>query len=216
MTYKYRVTLAGIKGFYRVYKVNANNTLYSFHKQMRSDMEFPADQLILFKEMDADGNLIARIGLFDMGAGAADQVTLGKTVKDGAASFVYFYDTTNKKSVIITFEGETPDETSSPELIDVKGPDPIAFENGYIAFEDLPDDQRHLPGDSDKRKKASSLGDLLGIDPDKVGDEDEDDLDNEDLDNEDEEEDEDEDDEEIDEKDEDTVEIYDGTEELTL
>ena len=211
MTYKYRVTLSGIKGFYRVYKVNANNTLYSFHKQMRSDMEFPADQLILFKEMNEKGEVIARIGLFDMGAGAADEVTLGRTVKEGATSFVYFYDTTNRKSVIITFEGEIPDEATAPELIDVKGPDPIAFENGYVAFEDLPDDQRHLPGDSDKRKKASSLGDLLGIDPDKVGDEDED-LDDEDLD----EEEEDEDDEEEDTRDEDAVEVYDGTEELTL
>lgn len=207
MTYKYRVTLSGIKGFFRVYKVNANNTLYSFHKQMRSDMEFPADQLILFKELDAEGTVIGRVGLFDLGFGAADQVTLGKTVKDGVASFVYFYDVTNKKSVNITFEGEIPDEASMPEIIDTKGPDPIDFENGYVAFEDLPDEQRHLPGDPEKRKK-NPLADLLGIDLDKdLGDDDED-LDDEDLD------DDDEDDE--DDKDEDAVEIYDGSEELTL
>lgn len=207
MTYKYRVTLSGIKGFYRVYKVNASNTLYSFHKQMRADMEFPADQLILFKELDADGAVIGRVGLFDLGFGAADQVTLGKTVKDGVASFVYFYDVTNKKSVNITFEGEIPEETSMPEIIDTKGPDPIDFENGYVAFEDLPDEQRHLPGDPEKRKK-NPLADLLGIDLDKdLGDEDED-LDDEDIDD-----DEDDDD---DDRDDDAVEIYDGSEELTL
>lgn len=208
MTYKYRVTLSGIKGFFRVYKVNANNTLYSFHKQMRADMEFPADQLILFKELDGAGEVMGRVGLFDLGYGAADQVTLGKTVKDGVASFVYFYDVTNKKSVNITFEGEIPDEATAPELIESKGPDPIDFENGYVAFEDLPDEQRHLPGDPEKRKK-NPLADILGIDLDKdLGDEDED-LDDEDIDDEDE-------DDEDDDRDEDAVEIYDGTEELSL
>ena len=55
MVYKYRVTLAGIKGFYRVYEMRGETTLYEFHKQMRADMEFPQDQLIMFKAMDADG-----------------------------------------------------------------------------------------------------------------------------------------------------------------
>ena len=40
MVYKYRVTLAGIKGFYRVYEMRGETTLYEFHKQMRADMEF--------------------------------------------------------------------------------------------------------------------------------------------------------------------------------
>ena len=53
MVYKYRVTLAGIKGFYRVYEMRGETTLYEFHKQMRADMEFPQDQLIMFKAMDA-------------------------------------------------------------------------------------------------------------------------------------------------------------------
>ena len=29
-----------------------------------------------------------------------------------------------------------------------KGPNPIEFENGYVAYEDLPDEQRHLPGEN--------------------------------------------------------------------
>ena len=35
----------------------------------------------------------------------------------------------------------------SPLLSEVKGPNPIEFENGYVAFEDLPERQRHLPGE---------------------------------------------------------------------
>ena len=67
MNYKYRVTLAGIKGFFRVYHINASNTLYTFHKQLRDDLEFPMDQPILFKAFDESGNVVARWALVDLG-----------------------------------------------------------------------------------------------------------------------------------------------------
>ncbi len=203
MAYIYRVTLSGIKGFYRVYKMSASSTLYAFHKQMRADMEFPADQLILFKALDAEGNVVARYGLFDLGDGAVDQVSVADTRKLGITSFTYFYDVTNRKSVTVTFEEETPEAAGAPVLTDSKGPDPIDFENGYVAFEDLPADQRHLPGDGGEKKKRNPLEDILGA------------ID--DLDDEDDEDDEDEEDDEDDDKaDEEAVEVYDGTEELTL
>ncbi len=152
MTYQYRVTLTGIKGFYRVYLIDGESSLYSFHKQMRADMEFPQDQLILFKGLDSSGNVVARFGLFDLGAGAVDQISISQTIKNGITSFVYFYDVTNKKSVNITVEGEIPGakvHPDYPQLAEVKGPNPIEFENGYVAFEDLPERQRHLPGEED-------------------------------------------------------------------
>lgn len=168
MTYKYRVTLAGIKGFFRLYEINAGNTLYSFHKQMRADMVFPADQLILFKGLDDTSGVVARYGLFDLGSGACDQVTIEQTIKAGITSFVYFYDTTNKKSVNVTLEGESNHEVQFPTLVESKGPDPIEFENGYVAFEDLPDDKRRLPGEVSSKN-------ILGIDPNDIDCEDDDD-----------------------------------------
>ena len=36
-----------------------------------------------------------------------------------------------------------------PLLVDSKGPNPIEFENGYVAFEDLPDDKKKDPDDDD-------------------------------------------------------------------
>jgi len=209
MAYKYRVTLSGIKGFYRVYKMSASSTLYSFHKQMRADMEFPADQLILFKGLDAEGKVVARYGLFDLGDGAADQVSVAETLRKGIVSFVYFYDVTNRKSVNISFEGETPEAAGAPVLVDTKGPDPIDFENGYVAFEDLPADQRHLPGEGSEKKKRNPLEDILGALDDDLDEDDEDDEDDDDEDDE-------EDDEDEDRADEEAVEVYDGTEELTL
>ena len=71
----------------------------------------------------------------------------------------------------------------------MKGPNPIEFENGYVAFEDLPDSQRHLPGQ--KPDWLSELG--SSSDEDKP---------------------EDDDDEDEDDDDEDGKEVFDGTEDL--
>ena len=91
MVFKYRVSLPGIKGFARVYEVKANTTLYSFHKQMRADMDFPQDQLVLFKAMDQNGAVVARYGIFNLGAGTIDSVTMEQTVKAGAVSFSFLF-----------------------------------------------------------------------------------------------------------------------------
>lgn len=185
MVFKVRVTLSGIKGFYRLYCLSGESTLYALHKQMRADMEFPQDQLIMFKAIGASGEVVGRYGLFDLGSGAVDEVTLEKVVKDGAVQFVYFYDVNNRKSVNIAVESQEEGRAPAyPVIIESKGPNPIEFENGYVAYEDLPDHQRHLPGEN------------------PLGDDDDDDLD---LDDEDEDEDE-------EDADEDGKEIYDENE----
>lgn len=149
MVYKYRITLQGIKGFYRVYLVNGENSLYTFHKQLRSALEFPRDQPILFKALDEEGQVVARYALVDIGYGAVDAVTIADTIKAGVRSFVYFYDIQARKSVTITLEGEEPQaKVLIPTLIDSKGPVPQEFDNGYVAFEDLPAERRKLPGES--------------------------------------------------------------------
>ena len=73
MVFRLRVTLTGIKGFFRIYHVNGATTLYTLHKQMRADMEFPQDQLIMFKALDVEGAVVGRYGLFDLGSGTVDQ-----------------------------------------------------------------------------------------------------------------------------------------------
>lgn len=88
MIYTYRVTLEGIKGFYRVYKVDGNHSLYTFHKQLRADLEFTVDQPILFKAFDGNGDVAARYALQDLGFGTVDAVSVEKTVKDGIVRFV--------------------------------------------------------------------------------------------------------------------------------
>ena len=152
MILKYRVSLPGIKGFARVYEVKGSASLYSFHKQMRADMDFPQDQVVLFKAFDKDGEVAARYSVFtDFGFGTIDHVTAEQCHKRGEDKFIYFYDTTNVKSVIVTFEGVSEERRNViyPLLVETKGPNPIEFENGYVAFEDLPDDKKKDPDDDD-------------------------------------------------------------------
>lgn len=145
MFYKYRVTLEGKKGFFRVYAVNGINSLYHFHKQLRADLEFPQDQPILFKAMDANDGVVARYALIDIGFKAVDEVSIEDTVKAGVVKFVYFYDISSKKSVIITLEGQSEVKAAIPTLLESKGPLPVEFENGYVAFEDLPEEKKKPP-----------------------------------------------------------------------
>ena len=152
MVLKYRVSLPGLKGFARVYEVKPTTSMYSLHKQMRADMDFPQDQVVLFKAFDAAGNVAARYSVFqDFGLGTIDIVTVGQCHKRGEDKFIYFYDTTNVKSVIVTFEGvgEERRNVLYPLLVETKGPNPIEFENGYVAFEDLPAEKRKDPDDDD-------------------------------------------------------------------
>lgn len=160
-----------------------STTLYEFHKRMRDDLEFPHDQLIQFKGLDANGALVARYGMFDLGAGSVDEVTVAQTVEKGIASFQYFYNVAERKSVIVTYEGCDEDAPSPSDIVltEQKGPIPEAFENGYVAYEDLPPEKRHLPGEK-------PLGFLEGDDDDEDFD-DEDDEDDEDDDDEDDDED---------------------------
>lgn len=176
MILRYRVSLPGIKGFARVYEVKDTTTLYSLHKQMRSDMDFPQDQLVLFKAMDENGNVSARYGIFDLGAGTIDAVTLGQTRKKGELSFIYFYDTTNAKSVIVTFDGPAEERKGVvyPSLVESKGPNPIEFENGYVAYEDLPDDKKKsFAGGSEDDDDFDDEDDGKDSDTEEVYDEDE-------------------------------------------
>ena len=152
MILRYKVSLPGIKGFARVYEVKPSASLYSLHKQMRADMDFPQDQIVLFKAFGSYGEVAARYSVFtDFGFGTIDDVTFGECHKKGEDKFIYFYDTTNVKSVIVTFDGETQERKNVlyPLLVETKGPNPIEFENGYVAFEDLPEEKKKDPDDED-------------------------------------------------------------------
>lgn len=172
MTYKYKVSLPGIKGFYRIYKLRPDTTLFHFHNTMRSDMDFPQNQIVLFKAVNpADGKAVSRYSSVDLGKGTIDAVTVGQLHKAGEDNFVYFYDTTNAKSVLLNFMEECPDmQDAKVVLDDTKGPNPIEFENGYVAFEDLPKEKQIAPSDDGD----DDIDDDIDDDDDEAGDDGED------------------------------------------
>lgn len=151
MILKYKVSLPGLKGFARVYELKSTSSLYSFHKQMQADMDFPQDQLVLFKAVDTAGRAVSRYSSVDLGKGTIDHISLGQCHENGEDNFVYFYDTTNARSVLVTFleESEPVRGRIYPMLVESKGPNPIEFERGYVAFEDLPADKQKDPDDDE-------------------------------------------------------------------
>ena len=151
MSVKLKISLPGIKGFLRLYSAAAQTTLYTVHNKLRADLEFPQDQLILFKALGAAENVVARWGLFDIGDGAVEDISLRAALDKGVTHFVYFYDVSNRKSVLIDIcEDDSPAPRSGKVLLlETKGPVPQEFENGYVALEDLPVEKQKLPGDDD-------------------------------------------------------------------
>ena len=142
-------------------------------------MDFPQDQLVLFKAFDAEGDVSARYGIFDLGSGTIDDMTMAQCHKKGEDKFIYFYDTTNVKSVIVTLEDVINAEPRKgviyPLLVETKGPNPIEFENGYVAFEDLPDDKKKDPDDEDFDDFDDDVEDDKDDDTEEIyGDDDED------------------------------------------
>lgn len=154
---KYKVSLPGIKGFARYYLLKPATSLYSFHKLMRADMDFPQDQTVVFKAVDPLGEAMARFSdSKNLGKGTIDKVSAAVCRKEGWDHFVYFYDTINRKSVLVDFVEETVGDERVHYPIqleaEAKGPNPIEFERGYVAMEDMPDDKRRrlLKGNEDE------------------------------------------------------------------
>lgn len=142
MTYRIKVTLPGIKGFHRIYEIGGKMSLYQLHRQMNADMDFPPDQVVLFKALDYAGNVIGRYATFNLGDGSIENINMDFLVKKDVTQIVYFYDTIYKRSVNLTIEGEGSLSIDAPTLIDSKGPNPEAFLNGFVAMEDLPEEKR--------------------------------------------------------------------------
>ncbi|MBO7544366.1 MAG: hypothetical protein J6T02_02150 [Bacteroidales bacterium] len=146
-----KITLPKIKGFLRLYSAGGGTTLYTVHNRLRADLEFPQDQLILFKALDAKDLVVARWGLFDIGDGAVEEISLRAALDKGVTHFVYFYDVANRKSVQVDiYEDDSPaPKADKLFLLETKGPVPQEFENGFVALEDLPVEKQKLPSEDD-------------------------------------------------------------------
>ena len=133
MIYRVKITLPESKIFLREYAISGDMTLFAFHNFICSALAFDPDQMVYFSTFDADGKKTAAYGLFDMGKGSMDTVTLAKVVKDGAATVRYFFDMRRKRYFIVEITGEITDpRTEAGSLLESKGDDPQQFAEKYI------------------------------------------------------------------------------------
>lgn len=136
MVYKYRATLPKYKSFLREYDIKAQTSLYRLHEFLQNDLGFSPDQMVLFRGLDEDGVVLHQYGLFDLGDGSMDNVTLEKTLERGEVSLQYVYNLQLNLHIVLTFvsEAEFLIKESYPRLLVEKGRNPDQFSASYEEF----------------------------------------------------------------------------------
>lgn len=130
MIYQYKATLPNYKAFVRLYEVKASTTLYALHLFLQNDLSFSPDQQVFFKSVDKEGIPIHEYGLFDMGNGSMDQVSLEGLLKEGIHTLHYVFDIFKGRYLILQFESAAEEELSRktyPRTIMGQGGDPDQF-----------------------------------------------------------------------------------------
>ena len=92
MILRYKATIPGNKAFAREYEIRSETKLYKLHEYLRFDLGFAPDQMVVFEALDKDGVLCSEYGLFDMGDGSMDTVSLGNTLERDEIVLNYVFD----------------------------------------------------------------------------------------------------------------------------
>lgn len=157
MIYKYKASIPGSKVFMREYEIKGGTSLYKLHDYLLNDLDFSPDQMVAFRGLAADGRICSEYGLFDMGDGPMDMVTVEETIKKGETDLLYVFDVRRDRVIRLTLMGEVAEapRASYPRLVAEKGRNPEQFANGY---DDL--DQYSEPVD-EREDEGSFMDDEL-------------------------------------------------------
>ena len=79
--------------------------------------------------------------------------------------------------MIVTCEGQAEERRGLiyPALVESKGPNPVEFENGYVAFEDLPDEKKKSIQSGEDDYEDEDQDEETDSDTEEIYDEDQDD-----------------------------------------
>ena len=137
MVYRLRATITGNKIFMREYEVRAASSLYSLNLYLQNDLGFAPDQMVMFRALDKNGKVKKEFGLFDLGDGTMDSVTLLNLSKEGFERIEYVYDMFKGQALTIEkiSEEEELARRSYPRLVAEKGKNPDQFSDNYDDFE---------------------------------------------------------------------------------
>ena len=133
MIYIYKATLPKSKVFMREYQVDSASSLFEFHQFLLDDLLFSPDQMVLFRGLNKSGKVKSEYGLFDMGDGTLDSVSLKKTIDSGELSLEYVFNMFKDRFLVLTYVGEVEKapRTSYPRLVAEKGKNPDQFASSY-------------------------------------------------------------------------------------
>ncbi len=133
MIYRYRASIPGSKVFMREYEIKGETTLYKLHDYLVNDLDFAPDQMVVFRGLDASEKVRSEYGLFDMGDGSIDMVTIDKTIGKGEVNLLYVFDLRKDRVIKLTLIGEAEESrrASYPRCVAEKGRNPEQFANGY-------------------------------------------------------------------------------------
>ena len=136
---RYKVTFPSNKVFFREYELKDDMTLFALNKFLVNDLDFAPDQMIAFRGYGPDGKLKAMWGLFDLGSGTIDGVSLAKTLAVEAQTLHYVFDLSKNKYMVLSFVSEVEylSHVSYPRLVAEKGRIPGQFESKFDTLDNL-------------------------------------------------------------------------------
>jgi len=139
MVYKFKASIAGNKIFMREYEIKGVTSLYALHLFLQNDLGFAPDQMVVFRGLNSADKVKGEYGLFDLGDGSMDSVSLEKVVGKGETKLQYVYDIYKDKAITLELLS-TEEESlrrSYPRLVAEKGKNPEQFSDNYDDFEQM-------------------------------------------------------------------------------
>ena len=144
MIYRLKTTIATSKTFLRIYEVKASQTLYDLHEHIQNDLGYAPDQMIEFRTLNKKGKQQHVYGLFDMGDGSIDNISLQALRQRDELRLLYVFDMRNDRAFRLDFmeEDEASPRKVYPLTIQEKGVAPDQFNARVIIdIEDEEDDE---------------------------------------------------------------------------
>jgi len=140
MIYRFKGTVATSTTFLRVYEVKASQSLYDLHEHIQNDLGYAPDQMIEFRTLNKKGKKQHEYGLFDMGNGSIDTVSLQMLIESGEITLLYVFDMRNDRALRLDFiaKDEASPRKVYPQTIEEKGMAPDQFSARIINEDEHP------------------------------------------------------------------------------
>lgn len=137
MLIKCKATIPGNKIFMREIHLDPSMSLYKFHEFISREFGFSPDQMVLFNSVSPKGEIKRTFGLFDMGDGSMDSVTIENIINHNEVGFNYIYNISMNLFIFFALEGEVEPMRRMvyPAIVAEKGSAPNQFSAQYDDYE---------------------------------------------------------------------------------